>query len=531
MPTRRELLALLLSAPLAAEACRRAPPRLPGRLLGQSSTVGHRLREAVLESAKGPEQRVRTAIVGAGPSGLAAAWRLHRAGERDLQVFELEPQVGGTSAWERDGVVPHPWGAHYVPLPTRDDHALVELLDEMGVLARREPTPEAREECLVREPEERVFVDGRWEPGLFPHSRASERDQRELERFLAEAHRWSRYRDAEGRPAFCLPTRLASRAPEVMQLDRLSAAAWLEARELRSPLLRWYLEYACRDDYGLSLETTSAWALLFYFAARAAPEGGDTQPFITFPEGNGRLVEHLASQVRPALRTGQLVTDVASESDGVRFSVLDVASGALRRWRAERLILALPHFVARRVVRPWREPGPAAAPPFQYGSWVVANLHLRRRPRSRGALPAWDNVIFDSPALGYVDAAHQTLRERGPTVWTWYLPLLGEDPREVRRKLEVLDHATAVDTVMADLERAHEGLRDVVERVDVWRWGHAMVQPRVGVIESPARREAALPQGRLHFAHTDLSGLALFEEALDHGLRAADEVLAALRGG
>jgi hypothetical protein len=31
----------------------------------------------------------------------------------------------------------------------------------------------------------------------------------------------------------------------------------------------------------------------------------------------------------------------------------------------------------------------------------------------------------------------------------------------------------------------------------------------------------------LHFAHTDLSGIALFEEAFDHGLRAAREIAAA----
>ena len=32
------------------------------------------------------------------------------------------------------------------------------------------------------------------------------------------------------------------------------------------------------------------------------------------------------------------------------------------------------------------------------------------------------------------------------------------------------------------------------------------------------------PRGKIHFAHTDLSGVALFEEAFDHGLRAAREI-------
>jgi hypothetical protein len=35
----------------------------------------------------------------------------------------------------------------------------------------------------------------------------------------------------------------------------------------------------------------------------------------------------------------------------------------------------------------------------------------------------------------------------------------------------------------------------------------------------------------VHFAHSDLSGLAIFEEAFFHGLRAADEAVAALSQG
>jgi len=46
---------------------------------------------------------------------------------------------------------------------------------------------------------------------------------------------------------------------------------------------------------------------------------------------------------------------------------------------------------------------------------------------------------------------------------------------------------------------------------------------------SEALTASARPLGRLHFAHTDLSGLALFEEAFDHGVRAAAEILAARR--
>jgi phenylalanyl-tRNA synthetase alpha chain len=43
-----------------------------------------------------------------------------------------------------------------------------------------------------------------------------------------------------------------------------------------------------------------------------------------------------------------------------------------------------------------------------------------------------------------------------------------------------------------------------------------------------AKIRKAQPLGRIHVAHCDLSGLALFEEALDQGVRAGEEVLAAL---
>jgi hypothetical protein len=81
-----------------------------------------------------------------------------------------------------------------------------------------------------------------------------------------------------------------------------------------------------------------------------------------------------------------------------------------------------------------------------------------------------------------------------------------------------------------DLQTAHPDLMDYLKRVDLWRWGHAMVRPSPGFIWGPERKAAAAPRGRVHFAHCDLSGFALFEEAQYWGLRAADAVLARRRG-
>ena len=54
-----------------------------------------------------------------------------------------------------------------------------------------------------------------------------------------------------------------------------------------------------------------------------------------------------------------------------------------------------------------------------------------------------------------------------------------------------------------------------------------MVRPRPGFMFHADRGAAAEPFRGIHFANTDLSGVALFEEAFYHGVRAAEEVLQA----
>src|SRR6185369_13935099 len=139
------------------------------------------------------------------------------------------------------------------------------------------------------------------------------------------------------------------------------------------------------------------------------------------------------------------------------------------------------------------------------------------------------NVLYESPSLGYISATHQALVDYGPTVLTWYYPLVDSDPRRAREKLLAQGRDEWAEIALSDLEVAHPEIRRLAERVDVMRWGHAMVAPRTGFMWGGARERATAPYRGIHFAHTDLSGVALFEESLHHGVRAAEEVLAAER--
>ena len=195
--------------------------------------------------------------------------------------------------------------------------------------------------------------------------------------------------------------------------------------------------------------------------------------------------------------------------------------------RARHVVLAVPQFIVRRLMSS-SEPHDANSPLlFTYAPWLVANLHLKARPRVVGFPLAWDNVLFDSPSLGYVVASHQTLNDDGPTVLTYYLPFTDTIAHVARQELSHLEHSRCCDVIMADLGRAHPDLPELVTRIDIWRWGHAMIRPIPGLIWGGALADAQKPRGRIHFAHTDLSGVALFEEAHAHGVRAADAILKA----
>ena len=155
----------------------------------------------------------------------------------------------------------------------------------------------------------------------------------------------------------------------------------------------------------------------------------------------------------------------------------------------------------------------------------VANLFLKDRPATqfkRDFPLAWDNVIYESPSLGYVNATHQKGIDYGQTVFTYYFPMAEANGRA---KLFGLNWRELADVVLSDLSLAHKDIFQLTEKIDIMRWGHAMISPKTNFLWNGAREQAQKSFRNIHFAHSDLSGIALFEEAFYHGIRAANEIL------
>ena len=557
---RRQFLATAAATALAG--CHDAPRTLQGGFAGIDLARGHALRD-LLQSGKLPApsvvRRAQIIIAGGGVAGLAAARSLRLAGIDDFVLLELEDQPGGNSRGGSISSIACPLGAHYLPVPGDDSREVQDLLEELGLRQRIAGRWQYDERHLCHSPQERLFRDGEWQEGLLPMQGVGAST-------LAQYRQFSALVQALGKAArFTMPVLKSLEvkrplSPTHQALDALVFDDWLAQQGLDDAHLRWYLDYCCRDDYGAGTARVSAWAGIHYFASRhgfSAP-GEDAPPeqdgVLTWPEGNGWLTQRLAEPLRAGgqLRTGCSVLRISEGRHGVEVDALHHATGTVERWQAPRAIVALPVFVAARVV----QQAPAflreAARRLHWAPWLVANIHIDAPLLDHpGAAPAWDNVLYQDAnpgGLGYVDAGHQRLDPRSaitaPTVLSYY-QALGDVPQG-REQLATQPWTHWAQAALATLGVPHPDLARRATRVEVTRYGHAMSIPtpgtlgflsKIGLQRPPVKRKQLsngeqtqwLPTpttARLAFAHADWSGYSVFEEAFTRGHGAGLAVLA-----
>ena len=545
---RRHFLGSAAAALLAG--CQPPPPALEFAFAGIDLERGHALRDLL---AQGPlpaptlVRRAQVIIAGGGVAGLAAARSLRLAGVHDFALLELEDTPGGNSRAGAVNGVACPLGAHYLPVP--GDHApeVQDLLEELGLRQRVAGRWQYDERHLCHSPQERLYFEREWQEGLLPVQGVGEATLEQYRRFsqaVGAASRAARFT----MPQFAALDAKTGLAPAHQALDAMTFEAWLQRQGLDDAHLRWYLDYCCRDDYGAGMARVSAWAGLHYFASRHgfhAPGEAvaeDREGVLTWPEGNGWLTQQLAAPLRAQgqLQTGTSVLRIAETRRGVEVDAFNHHSGNVERWQAPRCVVALPVFVAARVVQNPPAFLAQAAQRLQWAPWAVTNIHLNAPLADRpGAAPAWDNVIYGDSnpgGLGYVDASHQKLDPRpGPTVLTYYQAL--GDVADARQQLATQGAEHWGRAALAALAGPHPDVLQRATRVQVTRYGHAMSIPVPGVqtflsqigLQAPpgkrklllnGERQRALPTpatARLAFAHSDWSGYSVFEEAFTRG--------------
>lgn len=541
---RRELLGAAAASSLAA--CRPAVDELTkikGGFVGSSPEVGHILREAKLPAYDGsPVRKVHTLIAGGGVAGLSAARALRMHGMEDFVLLDLESEAGGNARGGQMAGMQHPIGAHYLPVPSDDAPEVQDFLEELGLRKRISGRWVYDEKALCHSPQERLFFNGAWQDGLLPTQGISGATWAQYQRFAKLVSQWQ----ATG--AFSMPLRENFRQKlHIAGIDIAQAAtvfiAYLDVQGLNDPHLRWYLDYCCRDDYGAGIDTVSTFAGMHYFAARHgfhAPgeQAGEKEGVLTWPQGNGFLTQALAAPLKDRLQTQQLILRVEEGKSAVLIDALHLPTRRVQRYAAQRCIVALPLHVASRVVKNAPDFLKAAAANVVHSSWWVANIHIDAplHDNGQGAFPSWDNVIYGSKGLGYVDAMHQSTRTApGATVLTYYH---AEGAGKAQRQaLLSATWSQLRDRALTEIAQVHPDITRRAQQIDITRYGHAMAVPtpqfisQIGISPAYSLRRVLLKSKQyplrqtpatalLSFAHSDWSGYSVFEEAFTRGLHA-----------
>ena len=493
---------------------------------------GHFLRDRRQLPAPGSIVETDVVVLGSGVAGVSAAWKLGQEGARALMIDGPEPF--GNAAGARYGDLECPLGAHYLPLPSMEATHVRAMLADLGVITRGhlEERPTYDERYLVHAPEERLLVGGQWQESLVPGLGATAADLAEQRRFFAAMEHLRALRGADGRRLFVFPVALSSSDPAHAGLDRISFRQWLDREGYRSPGLHWYLNYCCRDDYGVRYERISAWAGLHYFAGRdGKAANAQDAAVLTWPGGLAPLGAAIAARSGIERRSGTAVS-VKRKNDGVEALCFRLENGVPTTFlvRARKAICAMPLFVASRVVENIAGLGfdPQRHLP-EYAPWMVANFVMHKPPREEGELPlAWDNVVQSEPGLGYVVSTHQDIRVQPAerSVFTAYVALSDRSPAQARAWMQKATPEALIALASADLKAAYGWkLAPCVERVDITLRAHAMAIPAPGFRANAGLAALREVDGPILFAHADLTGFSVFEEAAWWGWRAAERAL------
>lgn len=520
----------LAAAAALPPGCSSNTRTIKGKIVGANSSAGHLLRDKQF-AAPAITLKKEMVIVGGGVSGLTAAWHLQQQGIKDYLLLELENKPGGNSVSGENNISAYPWAAHYIPLPNNDLPEYLEFLQQCGVVTGVDAAglPVYNETHLCFDPQERLYINGRWQDGLVPQFGLPAAEIKQVEDFLKQMNEYRYKKGSDGKDAFAIPVNNSSTDAVFLALDNMTMLQWMQQNGFTSKYLHEYVNYCSRDDFGTPHNKASAWAGIHYYASRKG-KGANAHhsDVLTWPEGNGFLVKALMQHTEEKIQKNALVTRIATTGNGIQVDYYDVLSAKTTRIEAKQCIVSVPQFVAARLLAE-AERSQKVKQYFHYAPWMVANLTVNNLKERSGVPLSWDNVLHGSYSLGYVNATQQLQQQDKPRRnLTYYQPLTSEDPVTERTKAQNTPHAQWVEMILADLEKVHPNIRSATEEINIMLWGHAMIQPLPGSIFGAARKElSASINNRIHFAHTDIAGISIFEEAFYQGLNAAKKALAA----
>ncbi|SDR09995.1 flavin monoamine oxidase family protein [Paraburkholderia tuberum] len=448
----------------------------------------------------------RVAIVGAGLAGLAAGWRLARAGIV-ATIYEASSRVGGRVQSARGLVSPEivsELGAEFID----STHAeLLSLVREFRLPLIDTAIPDESALTPIYHFGGRRYSNADVIEALEPFARRMSDDARQLSDMISHSHH--------------SPVDAAFDAVSIEQyLDRIGMTGWV----------RQLLDVAYATEYGLDTGEQSCLNLLKMLSldlSNGFQIFGSSDQRYKIAGGNELLPRALATRLGDAVRFEHTLLALRPTLDGYRLEF--GTAGGIRSVKANFVVLCVPFTVLRAIELP------AALPPWKRRAIDHLGYGANEKVIVGVKTPLWRAQECNGDA--YSDCAFQTgwdsgrLQRAPGGAYTFYLGgaeavrLGARDPAAVAHA-----YVGAADGLFAGMAQAYSG----VSAHTGWtanpfsRGAYSCYRPEQWTTLAGAEFE---PVGNLQFAgeHCSAAFQGFMNGAVETGWRAADAILQRIR--
>lgn len=448
-----------------------------GSWRGDDFTVGHRIRDGKIPRLPSKaSKKVDFVIVGGGIAGLSAA---HYLKDESLLLLEQYDSTGGHATGDSFRGIDYSFGSQYF---SDMDGDLGELVHELGLKPVKMETGDSK---------------WYWE-GSLTGSQPGTAPGKELARLREEVKRYSGMFSSNILDDY-------RKHPELKKLDGSTLDSALTSYD---PKFLALLNSYCKSSLCGGIKQVSALAGLSLLDDLNLPT-------YEFEGGNPALARALAASIRKAqpdsVVTGAFVWSIEVTDGGA--SVVFGSGKKLTRVECKHVIVAIPHMISSRILHGVDDRLKALLFGFRYGSYLVANLLLRKRVFD-GPFDSWFAPPLDFADITVAETPYMmtgNYRKEMGSVLTVYQPYEAASPGRV---LLFKGDREALSSKMIDqLSKIVPEVTGALEEIVPARWGHALAVPRPGYFDLVDRLPALSPDS-LSFAHSSALGLPCAEAAV-----------------
>jgi len=471
---------------------------------GETFAICHSIKSGKKYSSQQSVQTHDLVVIGAGISGLTAAYMLKD--KLDVKIIEKESRPGGSSKRSQWKGIFYSQGAadtgptYNVEIEGKNTNFLNNIFHELNIHWTKVPDPTFAfkyENQLIIDP---LHNNSTQNKALNEVKLSFEEAQARIEKLFEEY----------GRPI--VP--IEALEDKTLELDKKSLGEMFEGV---SKPFRVYLEIFSSATFGAPTYEVSALKGLYYLSR----EMGERY---TCPGGNACVSEELANRLKGKIELNSTVVSVEQKQNSYCVTYLTI-NGLVRTLECKAVVWASEKHYAPYIIRGLPKDQENAFRKVRYSSFIVANVLVKDSFYNGAFATYFDNAFFaDLVIANWATKKNENLESHNPVVYTLYCPVASKQ----RHKVLVEPAETWGYQITESLEQHFGHIRDRIAGIRLYRYGHHYVVSYPGFISSD-RKVVKRPFGNIFFAKDDTQGIPSLESAVWSGTDAAIKVLEKLK--